>query len=249
MFRKLQPAIGFPWTVRCLAFISLGTLLVVLIILVQHKTPKPSQPRRLIDPSAFKEAPFLLLSLALFFVFISFYVPLFYIPSYAMFKLHTSDDFAFYLLAIANAGSFFGRTTPYLLSKYVGPIEIFTFWAFAAVVLLFAWIGIQNVPGFVVFSALWGYISGVLVTAPIAVVAHPVISPSLSVIGLRLGMCWSMAAVGILVGSPIAGALVDLSTASFLNAQAFAAAMMAVGLLCVIWPLIAILRYRPPLER
>ena len=219
------------------------------MIIAQQETPKPSQPRSLVDPRAFTEMPFLFLSLALFFIFISFYVPLFYIPSYATFKLKTSDDFAFYLLAITNAGSFFGRTTPYLLSKYLGPIEILVFWAFTAVVLLFAWIGILNVPGFIVFSALWGFVSGVLVTAPIAVVAHPAISPSLSVIGLRLGMCWSMAAIGILVGSPIAGALVDLHAANFISAQIFSAVMMAAGSLCLIWPMIAIFRYRQPIER
>lgn len=198
------------------------------------------------DLRAFTEIPFLFFALALLLIFVAFYIPLFYIPSFAIYKLKTSDDFAFYLLAITNAGSFFGRTIPFLIANRVGSIQTFIFWAAAAVVLLFAWLGINSVPGFVVFSAVWGFISGVLVTAPAAAVSHPTLSPSMGVIGTRLGMSWITAAMGILIGTPIAGALVDLETDNFVKAIVFSGSVMAAGALCLIPPLMAVLRYKAP---
>ena len=217
-----------------------------LLIFMRQPAQPPKKIRTLFDIKAFGDINFTLFSLSLFFIFLSFYVPLFYVPSYAVYKLGVDENLAFYLLAVINAGSFFGRTLPYLISKYFGPMQTFAFWTFVGVILLFSWIGIHSLPGFIVFCVSWGLVSGVLVTAPPAAVAHPVLSPSLSVIGLRLGMSWLLASVGVLCGSPIVGALVDIKTASFLKAQCFAGAMMALGALCLVWPLVTILRYKAP---
>ena len=119
------------------------------------------------------------------------------------------------------------------------------FWTAAAVVVLFVWIAINNVPGFVVFCVVWGFILGVLNTAPALVLAHPTLAPSSSVIGTRLGMSWSVAGLGILVGTPIAGALVDVNTAHFLPAQIRGGSVMAAGGLCLLGPLIAFWKYAP----
>jgi predicted MFS family arabinose efflux permease len=246
MFRRLQPKIGFGWTVRAIGFVSLGTLAISLIILGQHKKPKSAMKKPLFDLRAFAEIPFLGFALSLLLIFLAFYIPLFYIPSYAAYKLHINEDFSFYLLAITNAGSFFGRTVPFLIANRVGSIQIFFFWAIAAVIVLFSWLGIYNTPGFVVFCAVWGFISGVLVTAPAAAVAHPTLSPSMSVIGTRLGMSWTTAAIGILIGSPIAGALVDLKTNDFLKAIVFSGSVMSGGVVCLIPPVLAVVRYKAP---
>ena len=87
-----------------------------------------------------------------------------------------------------------------------------------------------------------------LVTAPPAAMAHPTLPSSMSVIGTRLGMSWSTAALGILIGTPVAGALVDADTAYFVNAQIFAWVMMTAGALCLVWPLIVAVRYKASLE-
>jgi hypothetical protein len=242
MFRKLEPQIGFGWAVRAIAFIILGLAALCCAILGRHGGCA-HETRPLLDLTALRETSFVLFTSSLFFLFLAYYIPLFFITSYAKAYLGTGDDFAFYLLAIANAGSFLGRTVPYLLGQRVKPIYNLLFWASAGVLLLFTWISIQNTPGFVVWCVLWGFVAGVLVTAPTSSMAHPVISPSLSVIGTRMGMSWSAAAIGSLIGAPIAGALADKSTASFVHAQVFGGAVMAAGALCLIWPVIAVSRY------
>jgi predicted MFS family arabinose efflux permease len=242
MFRKLQPQIGFGWSVRAIAFINLTFAIGTVGILGRHKSP--SQPARgLVDFTALHEPAFMLFASALFFLFLAYYVPLFFITSYANVYLGTSENFAFYLLSITNAGSLLGRTVPYLLGARLKPIYTLVFAAIVGVILAFTWISIHETPSFIAWCVLWGFVAGVLVTAPTSTMLHRVMSPSLSVIGTRLGMSWSAAAVGSLIGAPVAGALTDIRTASFVHAQAFTGAAMAAGALCLVWPLIAIERY------
>lgn len=243
MFHQLQPAVGFGWAVRAIAFINLGLCVVILMILCRKPGRRAPKARMYIDPRAFKERSFGLFAIGLFFQFLAYYIPLFYIPSYATSRLGTSEEFAFYLLAISNAGSFFGRVLPYILGSRVKPIQVLVFWDTAGVVVLFAWIGVTTTAGFIVWCIVWGFISGVLVTAPAASIPHPMLSPSLDVIGARLGMSWSTAAVGVLIGGPIAGALADVAAAHFLHAQVLAGAIMAAAVFFLSWPLISVYKY------
>ncbi len=97
-------------------------------------------------------------------------------------------------------------------------------------------------PGFVVWCVLWGFVSGALVTAPIASMSHTVLSPSPAELGTRIGMSMFAAAAGELVGAPVAGALANGEAAYYTRAQAVLGAIMMVGTACLAWPLIAISR-------
>ncbi|KAF7940944.1 uncharacterized protein EAE97_007129 [Botrytis byssoidea] len=238
MFRRLEPKVGFCWAVRAIGFISLGTLAVSLAILSRHKGPKSATGKAIFDFKAFTELPFLGFAVSLL-IFVAFYIPLFYIPSYAIYSLKIDEYLSFYLLAITNARSFFGRTVPFLIANLVGSIQIFVFLDRCRCHR------IHNEAGFIVFCIIWGFISGVLVKAPAAAVAHPTLSPPMSLIGTRLGMSWITAAIGILVGPPIAGALVDLNTDYFVKAIVFAGVVMAAGAVYHMPPLLAAIKYKP----
>ena len=98
--------------------------------------------------------------LAIFLIFFSYYVLFTYIPLFAQTAFHTSEILAGYLLAIANAGSLVGRIVPYLLGSKVPPIRLFVLWSIASVALLFGWIGITTLAGFIVWCPvgirIWG---------------------------------------------------------------------------------------------
>ena len=184
---------------------------------------------------ALKEIPFLVFSLALFFLFLGYWVPFFFGSSFASLSLHTSEDYAFYLLSIVNAGSVFGRILPAFIAEAFGAIQTLTGSAVCCGVLILVWLGIHNVAGITVFAALYGFFAGVLVSLPMAVV--PSLSPSMSVIGTRIGMAWSLSAIAILIGSPIAGALANPRRDAFTGAEAWGGAVMLFGslLLTVPW--------------
>ncbi|KAL9085922.1 MAG: hypothetical protein Q9165_007405 [Trypethelium subeluteriae] len=243
MFRRLSPGSGFGWAVRAIAFVNLGISIPTLIILCRKPGTRAPKARMVMDPRAFREPIFGMFAAALFFQFLAYYIPLFYLTTYARTKVHTGTNFAFYLLAISNAASFFGRTMPYLLGARVTPIQILIFWDAVGIILLFSWISVSSTAGMVVWTIAWGFLSGVLVTAPAASTSHPTLSPSLDVIGARLGMSWATASVGVLIGAPIAGALADVGKAQFAHAQIFAGAVMAGAVVLLIIPLVAAQRF------
>ncbi|KEF62170.1 uncharacterized protein A1O9_00142 [Exophiala aquamarina CBS 119918] len=242
MFRKLQPQIGFGWTVRVLGFIALACSVLICVILGRHKG-EARKARSLLDMSALRESAFVCWVLALFFLFFAYYIPLFFIVSYSRWALGTSEDFAFYMLAVTNGGSVLGRTVPYLLGQRVKPIYTLLFSSVFGAILLFSWIAIHSLASYVVWCILWGFVAGVLVTAPTSTTAHPVLSPSMNVVGTRLGMSWMGSSIGSVIGAPIAGALANVSTGDFLHAQIFAGVIMLAGAVCLVWPLMSIERY------
>ncbi|KAJ5087788.1 major facilitator superfamily domain-containing protein [Penicillium angulare] len=243
LFRRLAPQLGFTRAVQTIAFVNLAVSIPTLLILCHKPGTRSPKAKMVMDPRGFCEPVFGAFVIALFFQFLAYYIPLFYLTTYASVRLKTSRDFAFDLLAVSNAASFFGRTIPYLLGTRVTPIQILIFCEGAGIAVLLGWITVTSKPAMVVWTVAWGFLSGVLVTAPAASTAHPTLSPSLDVIGARLGMSWSTAAVGVLIGAPIAGALADLAHANFMRVQVFSGVVMAVAVLIMTIPLVAAHRF------
>ena len=130
-----------------------------------------------------------------------------------------------------------------LAASRIGSVQVYLVATLAAVVVLFSRTAVHNVAGFVVFSVVYGLISGALVAAPSAAISHPVLAPSMSVIGTRLGILWIFGSVGVLIGAPIAGAIVDVQRGYFVPGQCFAGAMVVAGSLCLITPFVAVHRH------
>ncbi|KAJ6141377.1 hypothetical protein N7470_009767 [Penicillium chermesinum] len=137
------------------------------------------------------------------------------------------ENISFYIIAILNAASVFGRITPGLLADRVGSINTIIPISLIASVLAFAWIGIRNEAGTIVFAIIYGYASGAIVSLPPTIVAK--ISPNLSIVGTRMGMCFTFAGLGLLIGNPIAGTLLDLPKRIFWKAQLFSAVTVVAG--------------------
>ncbi|KAH7250789.1 major facilitator superfamily domain-containing protein [Fusarium solani] len=237
IFRRLVPRIGFGWTTRIIAFIVLSVLLVSLSVM-KTRLPPPKHSRSLFDASAFKEPPFIVFSAGLFFSFVGLYFPFFYLPTYLSTHLNSSQNISLYSLAILNAASVFGRVTPGLVADRIGSLNTLIPMAMGATILAFAWIGIHNIAGTIVFAVLFGFVSGAIVSLPPTVVVR--MTPDVSVIGTRMGMCFTFAGFGLLIGNPIAGSLLNLERDLFWHAQIFSATLLAAGCICfiILWPLI-----------
>ena len=241
LVRQLLTKIEFAWTIRVVALINFGCGLIASAIVCRGPYQTRST-RCLLDLTVFRETPFTLFTLGMFLVFVPYYVPLTYAPSFAQTAIGMSDNLAGYMLAIVNAASLLGRTVPYVLSSRVTPIRVFFVCIVAAVILLFGWMGVSDSPGFIVWCVFWGILSGAIATAPIAAVSHPVLTPSPGELGTRLGMSLMVSAIGDAVGPSIMGALSDVSGGHFARAQAVSGAIMTLGGICILWPLIAITR-------
>lgn len=107
MFNQLEPNVGLQWTTRIMAL--LATIALALPLACALKQQRKDAYRRMLDLSAWRELPYTLFALAIFFGFLGFYVPFCYVQQYSIDKLDMGEYLAFYLLAILNAGAFLGR--------------------------------------------------------------------------------------------------------------------------------------------
>ena len=183
----------------------------------------PSERRRILDISAFKEPVFTLYSIGLMLAFMGMYIPFFYIQDYAISRRAMSADLASYLLITLNAGSLVGRIIPNFFADKTGPFNMLVPCSCVAFILAFCWISVTHKANLFVFSLFYGFFSGAFVSlSPSTVVS---LSPSLGVVGVRMGMVFVFAAVGLLTGTPIAGAILNVH--GWEGLQVFCGAMVA----------------------
>ncbi|GIZ38460.1 hypothetical protein CKM354_000187700 [Cercospora kikuchii] len=228
VFYRLQPAIGFAWTTRVLGFLELATLGVSCAVL--RIRVLPAGRRKFLDLAAWKEVPFTFFVLGTFIGFLGLYTPFFYIQSYAL-ALGTSPDLAFYLLAILNAASTFGRVLPNLLADRIGPFNVIIPCTFMTGILCLCLVATDSFGSVAAISALYGFFSGTFVSLPATIYVH--ITANRGLIGTRMGMGFSVTSIGILVGTPISGAILGASGYNEIWIYGGIMTIVAAALICV----------------
>ncbi|PKX94761.1 MCT family MFS transporter [Aspergillus novofumigatus IBT 16806] len=218
MFNKLQHQVGFAWATRALGFVALGTCCISLSLMRMRFLP--TEKRKLVQLSAFKEPAFVMFAVAMFLGFLGFYNFLFYVQSYAIDTGIVDANLGFYLLSMLNAGSTVGRIFPNFVADHTGPLNMLTPAVTATAVLAFAWIGVHNVPGIIVLSVLYGLFSGGFVSLPPVVMVT--LTKDIRDLGTRLGMIFATTSIGLLIGTPIGGAIMS-DTHNYLGVQLFTA--------------------------
>lgn len=200
---RLIDRIGFAWSVRVVAFIALGTLLIPIAIMkMRVKAPKP---RALIDWSAFTDVPFIVFVIATLIGFMGLSIVLFYLSYDAGERHVTGTKMSFYIVAIFNAGSTLGRIAPNALSDRTGPFNLLAPCAVITGVLMFCMIAVKSEAAIIVVALLVGFCSGVFIAMP--PVCFIALIKDKSRIGTRVGMGFSIAALGLLIGGPAGGSI------------------------------------------
>lgn len=219
-----------------MAFVSL-TLGIISNATTRSRAPaKPM--RNLIDVTFFREAPILLFAAACCVAFAGFYVPAYYIGVYSISK-GASESAAFYLVAAMQAGSILGRVGPGYFADRTGPLNMFIPACFIAGILTFCWIAVDNVAGLFVYAVLYGAAFG-LALAMAAMCILSLLKGQMAKFGTILGMCLFFSSPGVLVGGPIAGAILG-DERNFVGVQAFSGCMIfSAGLLALAARLLAV---------
>lgn len=230
VFRNLEDKVGFPWTVRVFGFIAFGTLAVSNVVM--RPRIAPAHRRSLFAWHAFKEPAFVTFVFGICIGFMGAYIPFYHVSAYAMKRTGSSETLAFYLIAIMNGASAVGRILPNFLADKIGPFNTMIPLAACSAILAFGWMGIESVPSICVFAVLYGFMTGAYVSLPTACVAS--ITKDLHEVGARVGMCFMFAGIGMLIGNPIAGALVDLETGTFWKAQLCCAMLVLGSMVCLL---------------
>lgn len=215
--------LGFGWSVRVLGFLML-TLSIVSCAVISSNAPKRKSGAPFIL-AAWKHPAYYLQIVGLFLVFWAMFVPFFYIPGYAE-SISISVDMSFYLIAILNAGSMFGRLIGGALANRIGRFNTLTGASVICGVLIFCWLRIRSLGGMIAFSLLFGFFSGTVIGLFPATIAMTAARPN--EIGSYMGMALGVLSFSGLTGTPITGAMIS-SYGSYYPAMLFAGVASLVG--------------------
>ncbi|EGU12195.1 putative Monocarboxylate permease [Rhodotorula toruloides ATCC 204091] len=219
---------GFAFAVRVAGFLMLALLVIANIVIRPRaisktvvRAPLASTMRRIArDPAAW------LVYGGVFGTYVSTFIPLFYVVSYAQ-KYSTNAAVATYSLSIINALAFFSRIGSGLIADRLGTFNTAIPLSFLVGVLTFAMIGATSTPALVVFLVLFGIAQGGWISVSASV--FMTLANDVSEIGLRSGIGFFFVALATLIGSPIAGALLTATNGSYVAALCFGGGMAMVG--------------------
>lgn len=224
IFQQLEPRIGFGWASRVMGFIALATCSFSFAVI--RPLGRPSQRRSLLELPAFKERPYQVYCVAMFFGYIAFFGPVFYLQSYALTHGLSHGMLALYLVAILNAASTAGRIIPPYFAPKIGAINIMIFSCASAGVITVCWIAVHNPGGNVAFAITYGFSSGGIIAMPTVVLAS--LMQDISLLGTRMGMSSVLNAFASLCGAPMVGAILNASGGDYLGVQLFCSLVMFV---------------------
>jgi MFS family permease len=144
----------------------------------------------------------------------------------------TDVNLGFYLLPILNTASVARRVLPNFLTDKIGPLKVLCPASFISGILALCWIGIANLGGTIAFALLYGFFSGGFVSVP--PVALVTLTPDMRKLGTRMGQCFFISSLGLLVGSPVSGEIVS-GTDSYLGLKIFSGLGLIVTGLLIVW--------------
>ena len=236
----LFDSVGYAWGVRIMGF-TMAFLLVLANLLIRGRLPRAPH----VDASAlmpdfriFRSLPFALTTAGVFFIEWGLFVPLTYTSSWALATGVGSPAFAYQLIAILNAGSFFGRWGPGLIADHVGRFNTIILACLMCIVSVLAlWLP-GAAPGSpvtgsvalaVVFVLVFGLGSGSGISLTPVCVGQLCKTEEY---GRYYATCFTVVSIGCLTGVPIAGALLEACGGAYTGMVAFTAACYAAGMMC-----------------
>ncbi|KAH7878782.1 major facilitator superfamily domain-containing protein [Lentinula edodes] len=211
MISKLIPRIGFGWTIRILAFITLACFAVGTMTIKQRRPSKPfpKSVSALFDFTAFKDPCYLFLVLGCWFTVFAVFNPFFYVDLSAE-VANPSSNVNGYYLSILCAASIFGRVSPGLIAGKVGRFNILYISTLISSILILAlWYTSFAQENLIAFAALYGMFCGPFFSVTPSCVAE--ISP-IERVGARIGGTYAFMASATLAGTPISGLFIKEQT-------------------------------------
>ncbi|KAN0063609.1 hypothetical protein ACQY0O_004057 [Thecaphora frezii] len=249
-----SPKLGFEWGTRISALLLAGLLALSNAVMKPRLKPnrslssgsgaaaKGTQPASLPWKSAyqvFANVDYTIFVIGIFFMWINFFVPYFQISSYAK-MVGFDTNMASRCITIMNTASLFGRILSGPLADRWGRFNcLFIFGLLSSVSLLLLWPipGLTDTrAGVMLLSVFYGLFSGGSIAIASACCAQLSTPREL---GTRLGMLWTSAAPGLLIGPVVATKLVAAMHGSYLGLAMWAGLLSLFGV-----AFIGLARYR-----
>lgn len=222
----LAPRIGFPWAIRVIGFLA-GGLCIAACFLLRTRLPPNKHAGATIDLKALMDVKYGMTTLAIFFIEFAFFIPLTYISSYA---IHVGIDpqNAYRMVAFLNAASVPGRAMPGYFADRLGRFNVMAATSLICSLFIFAlWLrsGDDEV-SVTVFAIMFVFWSGTAVSLGPVCVAQVC---KIEDYGKRNGTTFAISSIGVLVGIPIAGAILNRSGTNYSGLIVFGGALYVAG--------------------
>lgn len=217
IFEYVQMSGGFRWAVLTIALLLL-VVDVFAVFVIRLKT-LPSSPRAILALEMFQERDYKILCLIFFLGFIGLYIPVFFVQSYASEIPSFPSSLVIWMIPILMAASGVGRVVPNIIAEQMGNVNTFLPVIVGLVILSFSWIGVKSsAGGLVVFALIYGFFCGGFVSLVPPVIVST--APNMQKLGTRIGMALTCGSFGVLIGNPVAGAILG-DTHQYLGLQIF----------------------------
>jgi MFS family permease len=198
-----NPNLSFGWTIRIAGFIMLSLIGPACAAI---KARLPHRLGTFFLPEAFKNLQFLGIVWSVFLMMLGLFLPFFYLPTFAV-SQGMSTELASYIIAILNAASFFGRVIPGVLGDKLGRYNALGAAAICSGTLIICMQALSSNASIIVFSGLYGFFSGAIVSGMSVTLAQVPKDPK--EIGTYMGMGMATVSIAALIGPPIEGAFVS----------------------------------------
>ncbi|KAG1888572.1 major facilitator superfamily domain-containing protein [Suillus subluteus] len=201
----LNGPLGFANGVRASAGLISSSLLTACLCMRTRLDP-PATPANciVVGRKCIRDIPFILLIVGGFLFQIAFFYPLFFFQLDTI-KHGISVNFSFYSLVILNGSNFIGRLTSGFIEAFTGVLNLTIMSSISCGVLILGMIGLSSLASVVVLGVLYGYFAGLNTAMGAPLIAT--LTPDLSELGARMGICLFTLGFGSLIGTPISGAL------------------------------------------
>lgn len=221
--QKLIPLIGFRWTVRVFGLILMATMGTANIFL-KRRLPPVNVRGGLFNLKAFHNKAYFTYCVSGVVVLLGLYTELTYISVSAV-AIGVSKDFSFYMIAIANAASTFGRVISGLLADKIGALNTMTVFTAMTGITTIAWPFAKDKSQLITIAAIHGFSIG----AYISLYSVPAVAMGkMEDAGRRVGMFMSLIGLGGIAGPPISGAI-RTATGGFVDAGFYSGGCIIFG--------------------
>lgn len=164
MLRSLLPKIGWAWTTRAVGLLTLGLGVAAILLIRPRLAPvkKPTTFRSILpDFRVYHDIAFCATSFGIFFLNIAFFIPVGYLPSYALAQ-GLSETTAYHSLTFLNVGSCIGRWVPAYASDKIGRFNMMLMTVSLCLISTLAiWLPAgSSLAGLICFALIFGFASG-----------------------------------------------------------------------------------------
>jgi MFS family permease len=210
VLRTAFPRYGYRWAIRILAFVFTACLIIANLLVRPRLPPSPEAKKaKLFSLELFGQPAFSFFTVSLFGIEVVLFGALGILPTYASLGTDYPPETGFYLIAIMNCSSCFGRIIPGFVSDIVGRFNVLGVMMVATLVLMLViWLpfGHESLVALYIFVALFGFGTGSWMAMTPACLGQ---LSGAQHFGRYFGTSYFIASLATLVCIPISGELLQ----------------------------------------